>query len=133
MMGANLAYSLLATQPRPGALRRRAGRVELRVRRALPLMRTASRMPGLGREKSLELISTSSGRQVLLSTFLLAAASSEPGASHSLLGSRGGRRHSRSRFSELVSTCSWGAMSWGGGTRPERLLSSGKERRAGRG
>ena len=105
MMGANLAYSLLATQPRPGVLRRRAGRVELRVQRVLSLMRTTSRMPGLGREKNLALLSTSSGRQVLLSTFLLAAASSEPGASHSLLGSRGGRRHSRSR-----STCSWGAM-----------------------
>ena len=133
MRGAILAYRLVARQSRPGALRRRAGRAELRARQALLLMRTASRMSGPGREKNLAFILTSRGWQVLLSTFLLAAASSEPGASHSLLGSRGGRRHSRSRFSELVSTCSWGAMSWGGGTRPERLLSSGKERRAGRG
>ena len=133
MMGASLAHSLLAMQPRPGALRRRAGWVELRVRRALPLMRTTSRMPGLGREKSLALILISRWRQVLLSTFLLAAFSSEPGASHSLLGSRGGSRHSRTRYSGPVSTCSGQTMSWEGEIRPERLLSSGKERRAGRG
>ena len=105
MRGAILAYRLVARQSRPGALRRRAGRAEPRARQALLLMRTASRMSGPGREKNLAFILTSRGWQVLLSTFLLAAASSEPGASHSLLGSRGGRRHSRSR-----STCSWGAM-----------------------